>query len=63
MANYCEDCGCRTSGGVCSNCQEELYIVNEQADCIDQPLSAEFRQRVDEQTELLKLRKQQNENA
>jgi len=24
---YCEDCGCRvSSAGICSNCQEELYI-------------------------------------
>ncbi len=25
--NYCEDCGCRVGAeGICSNCQEELYI-------------------------------------
>lgn len=42
MSNYCEDCGCRTSNGVCSNCQEELYILENQGEYIDFPLSNEF---------------------
>ena len=47
---YCEDCGCRTDGrGICSNCQEELYIVENQGDCIDFPLSDEFQKKVKEQ--------------
>lgn len=54
----CEDCGCRTSGGVCSNCQEELYIVQNQGEHIDFPLSQEFRDKVKEQEELLDSRKE-----
>ena len=42
---YCEDCWCRTSNGVCSNCQEELYIECEQSELIDEPLSSEFREK------------------
>lgn len=56
--SYCEDCGCRTSGGVCSNCQEELYIVQNQAEHIEAPLSREFLAKVGEQEELLKQRKE-----
>lgn len=58
MAERCEDCGCRLSGGICSNCQEELYIVTEQAEFIDGPLSKEFLEKADEQKELLKQRKE-----
>jgi len=29
--NFCPDCGLRTSSGICSNCQEELYIMELQA--------------------------------
>lgn len=54
----CEDCGLRTSGGVCSNCQEELYIVQNQFDCIEAPLSKEFLSKVSEQEELLEIRKE-----
>jgi len=53
MTNYCEDCGCRTSGGVCSNCQEELYIMNEQSDYIDGPLSQEFTDKAADQARRL----------
>jgi hypothetical protein len=57
MSNYCEDCGCRTSGGVCSNCQEELYILNEQYQEDPFPLSQEFVDKAKEQKELLESRK------
>jgi hypothetical protein len=39
---YCDDCGCRTSNGVCSGCMEELYILENQAEFIEIPLSDEF---------------------
>lgn len=55
---YCEDCGCRTSSGVCSNCQEELYIVQNQTEHIEAPLSKEFLAKVEEQEELLKQREE-----
>jgi len=54
---YCPDCGCRTSGGICSNCQEELYILTEQADFIDGPVSDEFAEKAAEQRRFLDRRK------
>lgn len=54
----CEDCGCRVYGGICSNCQEELYIVENQYDAIDAPLSREFMDKVEEQKCELKTRKE-----
>lgn len=53
----CEDCGCITKSGTCSNCQEELYIVQNQYEYIDQPLSDEFKNKVTEQKALLESRK------
>jgi hypothetical protein len=29
---YCENCGCGTSNGICSNCHEELYISTYQSE-------------------------------
>jgi hypothetical protein len=29
MANYCEDCGCKVYSGRCTNCHEELYILDQ----------------------------------
>jgi len=54
----CEDCGNKLYGGVCSNCQEELYIVQEQAEFIEAPLSSSFLEKVAEQEELLEVRKE-----
>ena len=42
MSKYCEDCGCRTNNGVCSNCQEELYILENQYEYMDKPVSKDF---------------------
>jgi hypothetical protein len=39
---YCDDCGCRTSNGICSGCMEELYILENQAEFIDFRPSDEF---------------------
>jgi len=49
----CQDCGCTLNKGICSNCQEELYIVEFQSDCIDKPLSNEFVKKVNEQIKYL----------
>lgn len=47
---YCEDCGYGpTSNGICSACQEELYILEFQSDVIDEPLSGEFMEKAAEQ--------------
>ena len=29
MAKYCEDCGCKVYGNGCTNCNEELYILDQ----------------------------------
>lgn len=50
---YCADCGTRTLGGICSNCQEELYIEIYQSEDYDYPLGNEFRKKVAEQRDSL----------
>lgn len=49
--NYCEDCGCKVFSGKCTNCHEELYIL-EQYEELNMPLpndDTEFMQKVYEQ--------------
>ncbi|HMR18067.1 MAG TPA: hypothetical protein PKA53_02100 [Sphingobacterium sp.] len=29
MADYCGDCGCKVYSGRCTNCHEELYILDQ----------------------------------
>lgn len=29
MAHYCENCGCKVFNGRCTNCHEELYILDQ----------------------------------
>lgn len=53
---YCPDCGCRTDRGICSNCQEELYILENQAEFITEPVSDEFAGKAEQQKEYLKMR-------
>ena len=53
----CPDCGCTLQGGICSNCQEELFILDYQSDCIDFPVSDEFAQKAKEQRTYLKRNK------
>jgi hypothetical protein len=55
----CLDCGCRLISGVCSNCQEELFIIENQADDIVQPLSDEFVKKAKDQREYLKKQEKQ----
>ncbi len=49
MSSHCEDCGCKVYGGICSNCQEELYIYENQNEFMIQPISDEFMNKVEEQ--------------
>ena len=42
-------------GGICSNCQEELYILENQADCLG-PISDEFLEAAGEQRRFLDRR-------
>lgn len=60
MMGYCEDCGCRTSNGICSNCQEELYIYEFQGEYIDHPVSDEFNKKANEQAKYLSDKKRLN---
>jgi len=48
--NSCPDCGGRTNGGVCSNCQEELYILMFQSDTVES-VSEEFAEKARQQVE------------
>lgn len=47
----CENCGTKIYGGVCSNCQEELYILENQADYLEHPISEEFLTEANRQRE------------
>jgi hypothetical protein len=48
MSKTCEDCGCRVSKGICSNCDEESWIEEFQGDCIT-TRSNEWLEKLDEQ--------------
>ena len=58
---YCENCGCKIYGGICSNCYEELYIIENQAEFIEQPLSDEFLQKAKKQRQELENKKLRKE--
>jgi hypothetical protein len=59
VSSYCPDCGERAcSRGACSNCQEELYILENQSDVIEEPLSDGFMQTAAEQQDYLRKRLQ-----
>lgn len=48
MNNYCEDCGCKMYSGRCTNCHEELYILDQYDELeMDYPdEDSEFMQKV-----------------
>jgi len=52
----CEDCGCKIYGGICSNCHEELYIIENQSEYIDTPLSNDFLKKAKKQRRALNER-------
>jgi|SRR5690606_6893746 len=49
----CEDCGCSLRNGICTNCNEELYIHDHQTDG-DYEFSDEFMDKVSEQRSKIK---------
>lgn len=51
---YCEDCGIKLNNGICSNCQEESYIVENQGEYITEPLSQDFSGKIVEQKSAIK---------
>ena len=56
--NHCENCGCPLNHGICSNCQEEAYILGHQAEYIDFQLSDQFIERAkDREAEIKRNRK------
>jgi len=54
-SRYCEDCGCGKSNGICTNCNEELYIMDYQYPEMEEEIdfSDEFIEKVNEQRERL----------
>jgi len=52
---YCPDCGSKTSSGICSNCQEELYILTFQSEWVE-GVSSEFTDKAAEQQRYLERR-------
>lgn len=62
----CKDCGCTLNDGICSNCHEELYIIENQSEYIDYPLPDEFLKKAEEQREAVKENRKKeagNENG
>jgi hypothetical protein len=51
MSNYCEDCGCKVYSGRCTNCHEELYILDQyyEQDMELPDENSDFMQKVNEQ--------------
>jgi len=57
MSRRCPDCGCRLEGGICSNCQEELFIITYQGeDMVEGSPSKEFTEKAQEQQEYIRRR-------
>jgi uncharacterized Zn finger protein (UPF0148 family) len=46
---YCEDCGNKLSDGTCPNCQEELYIFENQYEDLPEKISDEFSDKINSQ--------------
>lgn len=57
----CENCGCKMSNGLCSNCQEEAYIIENQFEYID-TISDEFAEKAKKQFKERKIKRNKNEN-
>jgi hypothetical protein len=51
----CEDCGSKLRSGICTNCNEELYINDYQMPEMDEPIecSKEWHEKVEEQRRIL----------
>jgi hypothetical protein len=52
VSEYCENCGCRMYGGLCSGCQEEAYILmHQQPEASECAFSDEFMEAAGDQME------------
>ncbi len=57
---YCENCGCKEYNGTCTNCHEEIYIMDQYYQMdeeLEHPLSDEFIDTVKKQKEEVKRKK------
>lgn len=55
---HCRDCGCKCSGGTCSNCDEELWIETYQGEFMV-GVTDEWEEKVEEQKARRKERLEQ----
>lgn len=60
MNKTCLDCGSRLNNGRCSNCQEELIINDDQMGEDPMPVSNDWKEKVKQQREIVKKRKNGN---
>ena len=54
--SHCEDCGTKTYNGICQNCHEELYILDNQYEFMDKPISQQFMELADQQAKQVESR-------
>jgi len=59
---YCENCGCKMYNGRCTNCHEELYILDQYYELgWELPHGdSDFMKKVEEQRKEIKSKKEQN---
>lgn len=60
-ATYCEDCGCKVYSGRCTNCHEELYIMDQYYELAAEGVEIEFPKPNSEFMQ--KVREQENQIA
>jgi predicted ATP-dependent serine protease len=60
--NYCENCGCKMYNGRCTNCHEELYILDQyyELGMVLPHKDSDFMKKVEEQRKEIKSKKEQN---
>ena len=56
---YCPDCGCKSYGGACTNCHEEIYIMQQHLEDPCCKLSDKFIKTVERQREEIDKAKEQ----
>ncbi len=54
----CENCGTTLQNGICPNCQEELYIYENQAEFLPDYISDNFIDKVKQQTDEVRINKE-----
>lgn len=60
--SYCENCGCKSYDGACTNCHEELYIAEQHYELGTwEECSDEFKQKVLEREDDVRCKQTQTE--